>query len=54
MKDVDYKFEALRIATLIMCQSATASKGDNIPTPDQVLGVAKTFYGWINPETEKS
>jgi hypothetical protein len=41
------KLEALRIATLIMCQSATAGKGDDKPKPDEVLAEAKKFYEWM-------
>lgn len=48
MKDVELKNEALRMATLIMCQSATAGKGEKIPTPEDVLDVAKKFYAWYD------
>lgn len=47
MKDVDLKIEALRYATLIMCQSVTAGKGNDTPESAEVLVAAKTFYEWF-------
>lgn len=47
MQDVDIKIEALRIATLIMTQSATAGKGPAIPDPEAVLTEAKKLYEWL-------
>jgi len=47
MQDVDCKHEALRMAVLVMTQSATAGKGDKIPTPDEVLLEAKKIYNWF-------
>ncbi len=47
MQDVDIKTEALRMATLIMTQSATAGKGDKIPSPEEVLTEAKKIYKWF-------
>ena len=41
------KLESLRLATLIMCQSATAGKGENIPSPTQVLDEAKRLHKWM-------
>jgi hypothetical protein len=41
------KLESLRIATLIMCQSATAGKGENKPTSAEVLDAAKKLHEWI-------
>jgi hypothetical protein len=41
------KLEALRLATLIMTQSATAGKGDKVPSPDEVLKEAKKIYEWM-------
>ncbi len=41
------KLEALRLATLIMTQSATAGKGDKVPSPDEVLEEAKKIHEWI-------
>jgi hypothetical protein len=41
------KIEALRIATLIMCQSATAGKGENKPTASEVFEEAKKLYSWM-------
>jgi hypothetical protein len=35
-----------------MTQSATAGKGDKIPTPDEVLTEAKKLHKWI-AETEQ-
>jgi len=49
MKDnVVNKFEALRMATLIMCQSATACKGEDKPTTEEVLAAAKKLNAWIS------
>jgi hypothetical protein len=45
--DVDLKIEALRLATLIMCQSATAGKGEDKPKPSEVQSVAKEIYEWV-------
>ncbi len=45
--DVLNKLESLRLATLIMCQSATAGKGDQSPTPSEVLGEAKKIHKWM-------
>jgi hypothetical protein len=50
MQDVDIKIEASRLATLIMTQSATAGKGDKIPSPDDVLVEAKKFYTWFKEQ----
>ena len=47
MQDVDLKIEALRMATLVMTQSATAGNGHKIPSPDEVLSEAKKFYKWF-------
>jgi len=47
MQDVELKTEALRMATLIMTQSATAAKGDKVPSPDDVLKEAETIYIWL-------
>lgn len=47
VENVERKTEALRLATLIMCQSATAGKGPEKPTPAEVLTAAKTFYEWL-------
>ena len=41
------KLEALRIATLIMCQSATAAKGEEKPSSNEVLEAAKRLHNWI-------
>jgi hypothetical protein len=41
------KLEALRLATLIMTQSMTAGKGDNIPTASEVLTEAKKIHEWL-------
>jgi len=41
------KLESLRIATLIMCQSATAGKGENKPTSAEVLSAAKELHEWL-------
>ena len=48
MNNVDTKIEALRVATLIMTQSATAGKGPAIPDPESVLKEAKKLYDWLN------
>ena len=45
--DVLNKLESLRLATLIMTQSATAGKGDKIPTPEDVLTEAKKIHEWL-------
>lgn len=45
--DVDNKIEALRLAALIMTQSATAGKGESKPSPAEVLVEAKKFYDWF-------
>jgi hypothetical protein len=47
MQGVDLKIEALRMATLIMTQSATADKGDAIPKPAEVLEEAKKLHEWF-------
>ena len=47
VKNVDIKIEALRLATLIMCQSTTAEKGKAIPTPSIVLEGGKRLYAWL-------
>jgi hypothetical protein len=47
MKDVELKIEALRLATLIMTQSATAAKGDTTPSPNDVLAEAKKLHEWF-------
>ena len=47
------KLESLRIATLIMTQSATAGKGEKIPTPSEVLEEAKKIYEWFITDTRK-
>jgi hypothetical protein len=47
MQGVDLKIEALRMATLIMTQSATAGKGDGIPKPSEVLEEAKKLHEWF-------
>jgi len=47
MQGVDIKIEALRIATLIMTQSATAGKGPEIPDPESVLKEAKKLCEWL-------
>lgn len=44
MQNVDTKLEALRLATLIMTQSATAGKGPDIPSPTEVLAEAKKIH----------
>ncbi len=41
------KLESLRLATLIMCQSATAGKGEGVPVPDEVLAEAKKIHKWM-------
>ena len=41
------KIEAVRLATLIMCQSATAGKGEDKPTPSEVLEFSKTIHQWL-------
>ncbi len=41
------KLESLRLATLIMTQSATAGKGDKIPSPKEVLEEAKKLHEWM-------
>ena len=41
------KLEALRMATLIMTQSATAGKGDKAPSPSEVLDEAKKIHEWF-------
>jgi hypothetical protein len=41
------KLEALRLATVVLCQGATAGKGDDKPAPADVLEAAKTFYEWF-------
>jgi len=41
------KLEALRIATLIMTQSATAGKAEKIPSPGEVLVEAKKIHEWL-------
>jgi hypothetical protein len=41
------KIEAVRLATLIMCQSATAGKGEQKPTQSEVLDFAKTIHQWM-------
>lgn len=46
-ENVVTKLEALRIATLIMTQSATAGKGDKIPSPEEVLTAAKQIHEWM-------
>jgi len=46
-ENVVTKLEALRIATLIMTQSATAGKGDKIPSPEEVLTEAKKIHEWM-------
>ena len=45
--DVVTKFEALRMAALIMTQSATAGKGDDKPSAGDVLEEAKKIHKWI-------
>jgi hypothetical protein len=52
MINVDYKLEAFRLATLVLCQSATASKGDNKPSPEEVLTFAKKLVVWFNEKAE--
>ena len=42
------KLEALRMATLIMTQSATAGKGDKIPSLEEVLVEAKKIHSWLD------
>jgi hypothetical protein len=44
------KLESLRMATLIMCQSATAGKSENVPSPLEVLTEAKKIHEWITKE----
>lgn len=41
------KQEALRVATVVLCQGATAGKGADKPTPSDVLDAAKKFYSWF-------
>lgn len=41
------KLESLRLATLIMCQSATAGKGEKVPSPFEVLAEAKKIHEWM-------
>ena len=41
------KIEAVRLATLIMCQSATAGKGEYKPTPGEILEYSKTIHMWL-------
>ena len=41
------KQEALRLAVVVLCQGATAGKGDEKPTPDNVLDAAKKFHAWF-------
>lgn len=41
------KQEALRLACVVLCQGATAGKGDAKPTPDDVLTAAKKFHTWF-------
>jgi len=41
------KLESLRIATLIMTQSATANKGESIPSLSEVLDEAKKIHKWL-------
>ena len=50
MSNVDTKIEALRLATLIMTQSATAARGTAVPSPEEVLAEAKKLYNWLNEE----
>lgn len=45
------KFESLRLATLVMCQSATAGKRENVPSVDEVLAEAKKIYEWTRTGT---
>jgi hypothetical protein len=45
--DVLNKLESLRLAALIMTQSATAGKGEKIPSPDEVLIEAKKIHAWM-------
>jgi hypothetical protein len=47
MDNVAMKLEALRLAVLVMTQSATAGKGDSKPTPSEVLTEAIRFYEWF-------
>jgi len=42
------KQEALRLACVVLCQGATAGKGDTKPTPADVLEAAKMFYAWFS------
>ena len=41
------KLEALRMATLIMTQSATAARREAVPSPDDVLKEAKKLHEWM-------
>lgn len=41
------KQEALRLATVVLCQGATAGKGSDKPAPSDVLDAAKKFYAWF-------
>lgn len=45
--NVANKLEALRMATLIMTQSATAGKAEQIPSPEEVLAEAKKLHDWF-------
>jgi len=53
MINVDYKLEAFRLATLVLCQSATAGKGDDKPSPEDVLTFAKKLVVWFSETTKK-
>ena len=53
MINVDYKLEAFRLATLVLCQSATAGKGDDKPSPENVLAFAKKLVVWFSETTKK-
>jgi hypothetical protein len=44
------KLESLRLATLIMCQSATAGKGEGRPSPSEVLMEAKKIHDWLKDD----
>lgn len=50
MRDEEIKIEAVRMAIMIMTQSCTAAKGNEFPTPGDVLREAKKIYEWIAPK----
>jgi hypothetical protein len=52
MKNVDYKIEAFRLATLVLCQSATAGRSEKVPSTEDVMVFAKEINTWLGESIE--